>query len=165
MTLISCRQQISPLDSPQPPQPQKPGTTASESTPEFYERDDAVWIRLAAGQEQRLTDPGMGYNISIAPNGQWIAIDKAILSNLQVTKLYQRQPDGTYLEKNTRNPSTLAWEKWSALRGIHSDDVTNPRTRTVAWGKDNRHIVIELTGLDPDGEFIEHTLEIELIEH
>ena len=166
LTLISCRQDSASLVSPPPAQKQEPVTAApvKESAPAVFERDDAVWIRLPTRQEQRLTDRGMGVNISIAPNEQWIAIDKAILSNLQVTTLFQRQPDGTYLEMSTRNPSTLAWEQWSALRGIQSDDVTSPRTRTISWSKDNHHIVIELTGVDPDGEFIEHTLEIELIE-
>ena len=122
LTLISCRQDSASLDSPPPAQKQEPVTAApvKESAPAVFERDDAVWIRLPTGQEQRLTDRGMGVNISIAPNGQWIAIDKAILSNLQViTELQNVLTEGgdnlTLADMNEEGANMLALQTQQAL--------------------------------------------------
>ena len=167
LMLISCQQDSSTLDPAQAIHEQEPNakTNIQDTAIHVFERNDAVWIKLSSGKLQRLTDRGKGYSISIAPDGHWITIDKAILSNLQVTKLFQRQPNATYLESKERNLTTLAWNQWSKTHGIHSDDVVNPRTRTISWSQDSKRIVIELTGLGPDGEYFEHTLEIDLIEH
>lgn len=172
MTLTSCEQDSTTpgsttSDPAQPVHKQEHNakTTLKNIALQVFERDDAVWIKLSTGEEQRLTSRGKGYNINISPNSHWIAIDKATFSNLQVIKLFQRQPNGTYLEMSERNLTTLAWNQWSAMHDIHSDDVINPRARTISWSKDNNGIVIELTGLGPDDEYLEDTLEIDLIEY
>lgn len=78
--LAACQQNAISLNAKQQArgEAETTGTRFSDSSLHAFKRDGALWLRLASGKAQRLAEEGMGYRVSISPNGRWIAVDTAI---------------------------------------------------------------------------------------
>lgn len=122
-----------------------------------------VRLRLSDGSWQTLAEPGAGAVVHVSPDGAWIAVDEALSSTLQITRLLQRQADGRYAARERGNDvSDVAWRTVAKQRGIDADAVERPRTRFVAWRAQPPALEVELTGVRPDGADLRETLMLHL---
>jgi len=126
--------------------------------------DNALFIALPGGTEQEITLEGRGFTHTVSPDGQWICIDQALFSNLQVTRLYRRNEKGSFSLGNSGNLSKRGWQLFSEDTGTALEDVQNARSRCIGWHQDSSVVELGLTGVDAGGETIDTSVRIRLEE-
>ncbi|MCB1054819.1 MAG: hypothetical protein KDD11_04820 [Acidobacteria bacterium] len=125
-------------------------------------RQDGEAIVVVEGdREQILVEEAQGFLAHLAPDGQWLALDVRLLSDLQVTYLYHQEADGDWnFERNLSRP---AWEtaRTTLDLGPDLDDLLRARTRFLRWSEDGRTCSVEVSG-ELDGRELELEVELEL---
>lgn len=136
--------------------PPAAATTVTRAT------DNALFIALPGGKEQQITLEGKGFTHQVSPDNQWLCVDQALFSNLQVTRLYKRNEKGSFFLDTSGDLSKRGWQLFSEDTGTALEDVGNARSRCIGWHQDSSIVELGLTGVDANGEAIDTSVRIRL---
>lgn len=120
--------------------------------------ENELFVNYADGTKQMLSSEGIGYKTRISPDYNYLTVDIAKFSNLQITKLFERTKNGEFLE--TENLSSTAWKIYCVDNNIKIEDISNPRSRVVRLS--NNEVVLELSGMYLNQKNIFEGLKIKL---
>jgi hypothetical protein len=119
-----------------------------------WKNKNQLWVNTALGKNQLLADDGQGYNTAISNDGRWLVIDVAMFSNMQISRLLERNLVGKYEFVN--NLSQKTWQLVCEQLAININDLINPRTRFVNWSDDGKSLTLEASAYTvDDGDIIE----------
>ena len=137
------------------PSPAEPSTKVS-----VWKNQNQLWVNTASGKKQLLAEDGQDYDTTISADGRWLVVDVVLFSNLQITRLLERNMTGNYTQ--VRNLSQEAWQLVCKQLAIDIDDLINPRTRFVSWSNDDKSVTLEASAYTSDDEDIFETVTITL---
>jgi len=128
---------------------------------QFFETDAGISVARDGAARQLLADDGRGYEVHASTDGRWIALDVALFSNLQTTRLMRWDVEAeAYVD--SINLSQVAWERVLEARAIGLEQIENPRTRFESWSGDGSGLMLEVSGFEPGGAEIREILTIPL---
>ena len=114
--------------------------------------DGTLWVVRPDGVRQKLTDEGeKGYSVTISGQNDWIIVDAAPFSTLQVTRVFKRGQGGSFSAWSGEPVARKAWALVEAVTGLPADELLNPRTRFVRWDNEPNQFVLECTWRTEDG--------------
>lgn len=127
--------------------------------------EGALWAVRSDGVRQRLTTEGeQGYQANVSSDSNWIIVDAAPLSTLQVTRVFRRTDDGSFAAWSGEPLATRAWTLVEESAGVAMDELIRPRTRFVRWQADQKQFILECSWSAPDGEVSQTQLLVDLVE-
>ncbi len=147
--LLNCSRAINIQDSVEPP-----------TKVNVWKNQNQLWVNTASGEKQLLAEDGQDYDTAISANGRWIVVDVVLFSNLQITRLLERNMTGKYTQ--VRNLSREAWQSVCTRLAINIEDLINPRTRFISWSDAGRNVTLEASGYTADDDDILETVTITL---
>ncbi len=84
------------------------------------------------GRVCTLDKGAIAYEVYPSPDGEALAVEKMLMSDLTFLQIYIATPDGCY--RPLRPPaSTQLWQKVAKKLGVGVDDIDHPRIRFLDW--------------------------------
>lgn len=107
---------------------------------------------------QVLSTDGSAYEYHLSPKGKFLAVDYTKLSNLQISKLFEKVAKNRFIE--VANLSGIAWKSYENKKKFEMDNVINPRSRVLKLSDEK--VLIQLSGTLEDGSNFSEKTEIDL---
>lgn len=137
-------------------------TRSPEAAPVAVAVDDAgLWATTEGGRRQLLADDGKYYEARVSPDGRLIVADIALLSDLQVVRVYRRSR-GSESWQPAADVTRTAWQRAAEAHDLALEEVSHARTRFVAWADDGAALELELSGRLPDGSELRYSQVVAL---
>ncbi|BDY13875.1 hypothetical protein [Hydrogenimonas cancrithermarum] len=91
-----------------------------------------------------LADDAIDYEVYPSPNGDALAVETLMMSNLQIVRLYRKTPKGCF----RRISPPFAVQLWNRVRettGYSIEDIEHPRMKFLKWISTNK-LEVEIMG-------------------
>lgn len=104
--------------------------------------DGLLKVKFSDGTENEIALEDGKSEVVISPDGQKIAVNRQMMSNLQVSEVYSLNKDRTF---DKTNISGEAWNKVEKAASVSSEEIINPRTHVVEW-KSKDSVLLQVSG-------------------
>jgi len=93
-----------------------------------------------SGENYVLADDALDYRVIQSPDGQWLAVETRLMSNLQIIRAYRKNNQGRY--RPLKDPVAVKlWDDLLKEEGFTIDDVNYPRMRFLRWISENSMLI------------------------
>lgn len=93
--------------------------------------DSELWLRTPQGVSHRIELEGQGLHPLASPDGQWLAVEVQLMSNLRSLKIYEKTAEG--FKEPALKAATYLWQRAKREDGVDTDNILNPAVRVEKW--------------------------------
>ena len=102
-------------------------------------------LKVSEGKKScLLADDAIDYEVYVSPDATLIAVETMLMSNLQIIRIYKKEPDGCFRPLK-HALSTKLWHDLSTQKGFSVEEVGHPRMKFLKW-VDKNTLLINLSG-------------------
>lgn len=106
-----------------------------------------LWVRVNNGEPLRLLHDARGYRPLVSPNGEWMAVEVRLMSDLDVVRLFRR--DGNRFVAADKDITAAAWRQVAANEKIELEAMDRTKARVLGWSNEGTTLRLELSALVP----------------
>ena len=106
-----------------------------------------LWISINGSETIRLLYDAQGYRPLISPDGEWLAVEVRLMSDLEVVRLFRRAGDRFVIAD--KDVTAVAWRHVTNANKIEMQDLENTKARVSGWGDQGTDLRLELSALGP----------------
>ncbi len=123
--------------------PQQSIPADNTEKPVFIKENGTLKVK-EGGKSCVLAENAIDYEVYVSPDAAMIAVETLLMSDLQIVRVYKKDPDGCFRPLK-QALSTKLWHDLSKEEGFSIDEISHPRMKFLKWiGKEQ--IYIELSG-------------------
>jgi len=127
--------------------------------------DDTLQFSYENGPEDLLVSNGQGSDFIVSPDSQRIAVNTRLFSNLTISRVYSRNPDGKFLIEEPLNLSSLVWDSIATKYQISVEDILYPKANAIRWVDGGDKIEVAVRGSTESGQKIDEIIIIQINIH
>lgn len=128
----------------------------------YVNADSELWGRVNDGEPRRLLREAQAYRPVVSPDGDWLAVEVAQMSNLTVVRLFKR--DGDTLVAVDSDVNNRAWRWALSGSGVQLNELSHTRTQVAGWGNEGQKLLLVLSATLPGGRPFETDITLPLDE-
>jgi len=106
-----------------------------------------LWVSINNGEPLRLLHDARGYRPMVSPDGEWLAVEVRLMSDLEVVRLFHR--DGNRFVAADKDVTTVAWRQAAAADNFELEALEHTRARVSGWANNGTALLLELSSLRP----------------
>ena len=118
------------------------------------------WATVNDGESRRLLQEAQAYRPVLSPDGDWLAVEVRLMSDLSVVRLFQRV--GETLVATDPDITTRAWHWALAGTDVQLGELSHARTLVAGWDSDAQTLLLVLSATLPDDEPFETVITLPL---
>lgn len=106
-----------------------------------------LWVSINDGEPLRLLHDAQGYRPLVSPDGEWLAVEVRLMSDLEVVRLFRR--DGNHFVAADKDVTAIAWRQVAAANDFELEALGHTKARVSGWGNKGTTLWLELSALRP----------------
>jgi len=106
-----------------------------------------LWVSVNGGSPLRLLEDAQGYRSLVSSDGDWLAVEVRLMSDLEVVRLFRR--DGNRFVATEKDVTTVAWRQAAAAENIEMEALIHTKTRFSGWNDEGTTLWLELSAVGP----------------
>ena len=107
-----------------------------------------LWVSVNYGEPLWLLHDAQGYRPLVSPNGEWLAVEVRLLSDLEIVRLFRR--DGNRFIASDKDVTAIAWRQMATANDIELEVLSHTKARVSGWSNEGMTLRLELSALGPD---------------
>jgi hypothetical protein len=106
-----------------------------------------LWVSVNNDKPLRLLHEAQGYRPLVSPDGEWLAVEVRLMSDLEVVRLFRR--DGVRFIAAENDVTAVAWQNVAAAHNFELDALSHTRARVAGWSNDGTILQLEMSASVP----------------
>lgn len=106
-----------------------------------------LWVSVNDGKPLRLLHDAQGYRPIVSPDGEWLAVEVRLMSDLEVVRLFRR--DENRFVAADKDVTAVAWQQVAEADNFELEALGHTKARVSGWGNKGTTLWLELSALRP----------------
>jgi len=106
-----------------------------------------LWASVNDSEPIRLLHDAQGYRPLASPDGEWLAVEVRLMSQLEVVRLFRR--DGARFIPADKDVTAVAWREVAAAYNVELEALGHTKARVSGWNNEGTILRLELSASVP----------------
>lgn len=106
-----------------------------------------LWASVNDSESIRLLHDAQGYRPLASPDGEWLAVEVRLMSDLEVVRLFRR--DGARFISADKDVTAVAWLEVAATYDVELEALGRTKARVSGWSNEGKILQLELSATVP----------------
>ncbi len=106
-----------------------------------------LWVSVDNDKPLRLLHEAQGYRPLVSPDGEWLAVEVRLMSDLEVVRVFRR--DGGRFIAVEKDVTAIAWQKAAAAYNVELEALSQTRARVSGWSNEGTILQLEMSAFVP----------------